>query len=75
MSLNQSRAEKCDEQLKKPGRSGSSSQQQRSFFAGKGGGGTTLAASSSSSANRRYSLLPSLQYIYRVELVVLSNGF
>lgn len=52
MSHNQSRAEKSEAQLGKPGRSGSSSQQQRSYFATKGGGGTPPLASSSS-ANKR----------------------
>lgn len=52
MSHNQSRAEKSEAQLGKPGLSGSSSQQQRSYFVAKGGGGTPPVASSSS-ANKR----------------------
>ncbi|KAJ4950620.1 hypothetical protein NE237_027452 [Protea cynaroides] len=57
MSLNQSRSEKSESQLRKVGRSGSSGQQ-RSFPAvgGRGGGGTAPPSSSSSSlsGNRSY---------------------
>ncbi|XP_010269861.1 PREDICTED: eukaryotic translation initiation factor 4G-like isoform X3 [Nelumbo nucifera] len=52
MSLNQSRSDKSEAQLRKPGRSGSSGQQ-RSFSGGggKGGGGTAHPPSSSSNSS------------------------
>ncbi|XP_042506070.1 eukaryotic translation initiation factor 4G-like isoform X2 [Macadamia integrifolia] len=53
MSLNQSRSEKSESQLRKPGRSGSSGQQ-KSFSAGGGRGGGGTAPPPSLSSNRSY---------------------